>query len=251
VAAALAGPRRPATVTLARLVPYPAAPLEIGSGLTGGLSQMNRAMGTLTRLSAPLSGSGLTVPLIARFTADPAAELAGIVHAGEPDLVVLTRDVAGYAALRDAVPGTLITVVGPRPSAVCAIIARIIGDTHADAVLRTAAQLASARGAELVVDAGPRVPRGVSAAILELVRRGFAVRVGSAGDGSVPGAALVVAADRDGSPGDGSDGTHVFVRSGPEHTGTAHWVALLGAAGEPRAARPASTDIGSEEEPAR
>ena len=154
LAAALAGAGRPATVALARLVPYPAAPLEIGSGLTGGLLEMNRAMGELTRLSAPMLDRGLAVPVLARFTGDAAAELTELIRAGEPDAVVVTRDEPGYAALRERVGVTLITVVAPPPTQVCAIIARITGDTHATAALRAAAQLAVAYGVELVVDAG-------------------------------------------------------------------------------------------------
>jgi Kef-type K+ transport system membrane component KefB len=239
LAAALAGPGRPATVALARLVPYPAAPLEIGSGLTGGLLEMNRAMGELTRLSAPLLGSGLAVPVLARFTGDPAGELAELIRAGEPDAVVVTRDEPGYAALRERVGVTLITMVGPPPTPVCAIIARITGDTHATAALRVAAQLASAHGVELVVDAGPRLPRGVAAAIRQLDRHGIAVRVGSGYGGSGAGAALVVVAEH-GGPTDGSDGTQVAVRTGSDQVEVdpAQWAARLSA----------TADVTSEEE---
>ena len=52
------GRGRPATLALARLVPYPAAPLEIGSGLTGGLLEMNQAMGELTRPGGAAAGTG-------------------------------------------------------------------------------------------------------------------------------------------------------------------------------------------------
>ncbi|MCA2216427.1 cation:proton antiporter domain-containing protein [Jidongwangia harbinensis] len=215
LATALIGTRRPATLALARFVPYPATALEIGSGLTGGLLEMNRAMGALTEL-APRSGDGLDVPVVARFTGDPAAELAGLIRSGEPDLVVRTGDGPGAADL----PVTAITLTGPPPAAPRAVIARFTGGAHADAVLRTAAQLASAYRVGLVVEAGPGMPRGVAATVRELRRSGLAVRDTVAHDGS--GAALVVAAD-------GSAGAHVEVRAGTDGAGEtpAQWIPRL------------------------
>ncbi len=159
---------------------------------------MNRAMGELTRLSAPMLDRGLAVPVLARFTGDAAAELTELIRAGEPDAVVVTCDEPGYAALRERVGVTLITVVAPPPTQVCAIIARITGDTHATAALRAAAQLASAYGVELVVVAGPRLPRGVAAAVRQLGRHGIAVRVAPQHGMPGPDAALVVSAEHGG-----------------------------------------------------
>ncbi|MGW4942077.1 cation:proton antiporter [Actinoplanes sp. NPDC004185] len=225
LAAALIGSRRPATLVLARLVPYPAAPLEIGSGLTGGLLEMNQAMGELTRLAAEVRAEGLEVPVLARFTGDSGAELAELVRTGEPDLVVVTGDGARPPAVLEETPVTVITLAGPPLAPVCAIIARITGDASANAVLRTAAELASAYGVELVVDAGPRVSRSVAAALRELRRHGVAVRAEPADSDS--GAALVVAAA--GGPGDGPDGAHVVVRTGADQVEEtpAQWVPRL------------------------
>jgi hypothetical protein len=226
LAAALIGSRRPATLALARLVPYPAAPLEIGSGLTGGLLEMNQAMAALTEL-ATRAGNGLDVPVLARFTGDPEGELAELVRAGEPDLVVVSGDEPSGAGS----PVTVIAVTGPQPAPVCAIIARFTGDAHANAVLRTAAQLASAYGVELFVDAGRRTSRSVAATVRELDRHGVVVRTATTGSG--PEAALVVAADR-------ADGVHVVVRAGTDEAEEtpAQWV--------PRLRTPA--DVPSEQE---
>jgi K+:H+ antiporter len=215
LAAALVGSRRPVTLALARLVPYPAAPLEIGSGLTGGLLEMNQAMGALTDLAGRV-GAGPDVPVVARFTSDPAEDLAELVRAGEPDLVVMAAGEPGSAS----VPGTVITLTGPHPTPVRAIIARLTGDADADAVLRTSAQLASGYGAELVVDAGPRVPRGVASTIRELRRHGLAVREESVDSDS--GTTLVVAAGT-------SAGADVVIRTGADEIGEtpAQWVPRL------------------------
>ena len=236
LAAALIGSRRPATLAVARLVPYPTATLEIGSGLTGGLLEMNRAMGELTHLAARAGDvhrgpgqrrdRGLEVPVLARFTSDPATDLAELIGSGEPDVVVLG---AGEPA-GPGTPVTMITLTGPPPAPVCAIIARFTGDAHANAVLRTAAQLASAYGVELVVDAGQRPSRSVAGTIRELRRNGM---LAAPATPDLP-AALVVADSSDGGA------AHVVVRTGTDEPGEApaQWV--------PRLATRA--DIRSEEE---
>ena len=212
LAATLVRSRRPATLALARLVPYPAAPLEIGSGLTAGLLEMNQAMGALTDL-AVRAGAGPDRPVVARFTSDPAEDLAELVRAGEPDLVVMAAGEPGGAS----VPGHVVTLSGPPPGPVRAIIARLTDDTRADAVLPAAAQLAVAYRVELVVDAGPRVPRGVASVLRELRDHGLAVREESM-DGE-SGTALVVAADN-------RSGADVVVRAGAGET-PAQWVSRL------------------------
>ncbi|MFI7541929.1 cation:proton antiporter [Actinoplanes sp. NPDC049599] len=229
LAVALIGARRPATLVLARLVPYPAAALEIGSGLTGGLLEMNRTMGELTDLAARVGG-GVDVPVLARFTGDPGAELAGLVRSGRPDLVVGSGEVPHDGRS----PVTVVTLTGPPPAAVREIIARFTGDTHADAVLRTAAQLASAYGVELVVDAGGRVSRSVAGTVRELRRQGLTVNLVASTAGGGPqvsvgdrggpgpvgsGSALVVAAEA-------AQGAHIVVRTGSDGA-PAQWMTGL------------------------
>jgi hypothetical protein len=116
------------------------------------------------------------------------------------------------------VAGTVITLSGPPPTPVSAIIARLTGDAPADAVLRTAAQLAVAYGVELVVDAGARLPRGVASVIRELRDHGLVVREESVEIGS--GATLVVAGDTS---------ADVVVRTGADGIGEtpAQWVPRL------------------------
>jgi hypothetical protein len=251
LAAALIGSRRPATMALARLVPYPKAALEIGSGLTGGLLEMNRAMGALTELGAR-AGDDLDVPVLARFTGDPEAELAALVRSGTPDLVVVGGDGPDGAGC----PVTVVTLTGPPPAAVHEIIARFRRDADANAVLRTAAQLAAGYGVELVVDSGSRVSRGVAAAVRELRRHGVAVRVSAGDRGGLGGPAASAApaasaGDRDGfqasAGGRGSrnalvvaagvgDGVHVVVRTGTDEVEEtpAQWVSLLRTPAEDR-----------------
>ncbi|GAA2714078.1 cation:proton antiporter [Actinoplanes palleronii] len=184
LATALVRYRRPATLALARLVPYPPAPLEIGSGLL----EMNQAMTDLTALAAR-AGNGLDVPVVARFSSNPAEDLADIVRAGEPDLVVMTDGQPGGTPPA----GTVISLAAALPAPPGAVIARLTGATRADAVLRTAAELAAAYQVALVVDAEPPVARSLAATVRELRRHGLTVREGL-GDGESDGA-MVVAAD--------------------------------------------------------
>ncbi|MEU8234440.1 hypothetical protein AB0C12_33040 [Actinoplanes sp. NPDC048967] len=115
---------------------------------------------------------------------------------------------------------TVIMLAGPPPAPVCAIIARITGDASANAVLRAAAEPASAYGVELVVDAGLRQCRGGPA------------RAAPPWCGCAAEPAVVA--------GDGSDGAHVVVRPGADQ------VEETPAQGVPRLRSPAG--IGSDGE---
>ncbi len=216
IAADLAGPSRPATVALTRLVPYSASPLEVGSGLSGDLLLMNAAMAELAAPAASLRERGLVAPVVARFSGDPAADLAELVRAGEPDLVVIAQ----AAAPPPELPVALVTVLAA-PHHADAVLARVGGAAGAAAVLRVAAAVAVARDLALFVDPGPRAPREVTAAVRELTRHGIPARVG------LPdGAALVVVEDR-GDLGGGDDPAHLIVRIGSERSVPEQWIEQL------------------------
>jgi Kef-type K+ transport system membrane component KefB len=218
-----AGAGRPApTVALARLVPYPTASVEVGSGLSGSLAAMTATMAELAGLSAPLRARGLTAPVVARFTSDAATDLAELVESAEPDVAVAARGEPGLAAAVHGRAGAVLVTVDAVPShPVGTILARVDGDHYVDATLRVAAQLAAARDAELVVDAGRRVPRGVAATVRELERHGVRVRLGA----DRPADALVVVADG----GAAGDGAHLRVRAAGDagRDDPAGWVARL------------------------
>lgn len=236
LAADLAGPSRPATVAVTRLVPYSAARLEVGSGLSADLLVMNAAMAELATLAATVRDRGLAAPVVARFTGDPAADLAELARAGEPDLVVITDDVTPPPSL----PATLVTVLAPPPAAADvlapprgagaglapvadagAVLARVGGVAGAAAVLRVAAAVAIARDLALYVDAGPRASREVTAAVRELTRRGVPAYVGRP-----EVAALVVAGDPSDLVG-GAEPAHLIVRSGSERSVPEQWLEQL------------------------
>ncbi|BCJ58793.1 cation:proton antiporter [Micromonospora endophytica] len=212
LATAVVRSRRPATLALARLVPYPAAPLEIGNGLL----EMNQAMAELKALAAR-AGGGPDVPMVARFTSNPAEDLAEIVRTGEPDLVVMTDGEPGGTPM----VGTVITLAATPPAPTGVVIARLTGDTRAEAVLRTAAELAAAHQVTLIVDAEPPVTRRLAATVRELRRHGLTVREGS--DDVEAAGALVVAADS-------TAGANVVVRASIGEAGKAPepWASRLG-----------------------
>jgi Kef-type K+ transport system membrane component KefB len=94
LAVAAAGP---AEVVLSRLVPYPATPLEVGSGLSEELLAMTAAMDELAGLAESVKARGLAAPVLVRFTRDPEADLAAQVDAVRPDILLTSsgREVAG------------------------------------------------------------------------------------------------------------------------------------------------------------
>jgi Kef-type K+ transport system membrane component KefB len=99
-AADLAQTRTPAEVVLSRLLPYPTARMEVGSGLSGELLAMTEAMGELSRLAEPVRARGIVVPVLVRFSNDPDADFVTQVDDADPD-VVLTLDGDARVAERD------------------------------------------------------------------------------------------------------------------------------------------------------
>ena len=199
LAADLAGPRRPAEIILNRLLPQSTAPLELGTGLSGELLAMTSSMGELARLAEPVRARGLAATVLARFSNDPAGDLDTRIRAIEPDLVV-TRD--GYATAA----ADVVTVTAPLPASWRSVVVRVAaGGADAEAALRVGAQLAAARSVDLLVDAGPKPPRRIVAAVGELTEHGIPTRLG----GTAPVSALVVG---DG----GADGAHLVVRAAAE-----------------------------------
>jgi Kef-type K+ transport system membrane component KefB len=79
---------RPAEVVLSRLVPYPATPLEVGSGLSEELLAMTAAMDELAGLAESVRIRGLQAPVLVRFSRDPEADLAAQVAAVRPDILL-------------------------------------------------------------------------------------------------------------------------------------------------------------------
>jgi hypothetical protein len=85
---AAAGGHGPGEVVLSRLVPYPARPLDVGSGLSEELLGMTTAMGELAGLAESVRARGLGAPVLARFSRDPEADLAEQLKAIEPDVLL-------------------------------------------------------------------------------------------------------------------------------------------------------------------
>jgi Kef-type K+ transport system membrane component KefB len=217
LAADLAGPRRPAEVILSRLLPQPAAPIEVGAGLSGELLTMTATMGELARLAAPVRARGLAAPVLARFSGDPAGDLDAQIRTAEPDVVIA---VGSVPACPDA---DTVAVDAALPGSWQSVMVRVDGGgTDADAALRVGARLAAARAVDLLVDAGPKPGRRVLAAVEELNDHGVATRLGPA----APASALVVG-------GADASGAHIRVRAAAHapRTAAAEWVpALTGAA---------------------
>jgi Kef-type K+ transport system membrane component KefB len=152
--AAAAG-RGPGEVVLSRLVPYPARPLDVGSGLSEELLGMTAAMGELAGLAESVRARGLGAPLLARFSRDPDTDLAAQLAAVEPDVL-----------LRSGEP-TVVAPLGSGPAA--------------EAARRDAADLAAARGIDVVLR--PRGQDRLADAMLSRDRPGEAAQPAEAGAG--------------------------------------------------------------------
>jgi hypothetical protein len=206
LASDLVGGRRPAEVVLSHLMPYRTPRrLEVGSGLSGELLEMTRVMAELDQLAASVRAQGVAAPVLARFGMDPARELSAQVATINSDVVVVAARHPAYAALR-AAADSLVTVVSPLPDRWQAVLVRAQAAADIQATLHVAAQLATARGVELVVDAGSRPSRRLSSMMDELRRHQVVARFGP----DVTDTCLVVTAD-----GADAGDAHLTVRTGP------------------------------------
>jgi Kef-type K+ transport system membrane component KefB len=87
----LLGREHPARVVLARLLPRPAVPLEIASGLGTDLATITAAGDDLRRLARRLEATGATCSVVARFSADPTADLAALAASVQADVVLMSQ----------------------------------------------------------------------------------------------------------------------------------------------------------------
>ncbi|MEU0562652.1 cation:proton antiporter [Dactylosporangium sp. NPDC006015] len=173
----IAARRDPAEVVLSRVLPYAQARVEVGTGLSGDLLAMTSSMAELADLAAPVRQRGPAAPVLARFSADPAAEILTQVGTAEPDVLVVDAGQDGYQALLDAAGPTLVTVVTEPPQPWSAVLVRAGGGSggsgvsDGEAALRVGAELAAAHGVELIADTGGKPSRRIAAVIEELGAR--------------------------------------------------------------------------------
>ncbi|WP_412541856.1 cation:proton antiporter [Longispora sp. K20-0274] len=194
LAADLAQAHRPAEVVLSRLVAY-RAPVEVGAGLSGELLDMTRAMAELEALAAPVRDRGLGAPALARFSTDPARDLAEQLATITPDILVVPATVALPAAT--AGPALVVTVGPDLPETWTSVLVRASDGAAGEAALRLGATLAAARSVELLATVPGRPARRTAALVAALGGR-FADSADSA---------LVVG-------GDGVQDVHLNVRTG-------------------------------------
>ncbi len=215
-------PDRPAEVVVSHLLQLKSrGRLEVGAGLSGELLELTRVMGELEELAKPVRARGLGVPVLARFAADPAAELPGQVAANEPDVLLVPAGHPAYPALREAVTGRLVTLVG-LPASWSSVLVQAGSGPDWDAAVQLGAQLAASRGAPLAVAADGRSGRKLGPLLAELATHGVAATVVKPA-AEVPDS-LVLATD-------GADraGVHLLVRErqDTELAAPAQWVPLL------------------------
>ena len=168
VARGLTGGTRPARLVLARFLPRHAAPLELVSGVASDLTAVAAAGGELRALAGRAEIDGTAPSVVARFSADPAGDLAELARSVDAEAVVVAEPADGEALPRDLGEIALVTVrlparVGPQPT-----LGVLVGRGAAGrAAVRLAGLLAVHHGGALAVG-GPDERRARAA----LGRRG-------------------------------------------------------------------------------
>ncbi|WP_405148069.1 cation:proton antiporter [Sphaerisporangium sp. NBC_01403] len=198
LAATLATAAAPSEVVLGHLEPYPDGRLEVGTGLSSELAEMAETLGTLEGLAAGVRERGPEARVVTRFSADPAADLPGLVDSARPDLVVVPHDTPGYERIVAESTGRTVTVL---PGAYDAAGPVAVRHGSGDAAAHVALQIALATGRPLVV-----LGRGRSAALAERLAR---LGVDATSAAEAPAGALVVAPEGASPP----SGAHLLVRA--------------------------------------
>jgi Kef-type K+ transport system membrane component KefB len=202
---ALAAGHEHAQLVISALLPYRAPRLEVGGGLAGELLQMTEEMTTLEDAARVPQERGIAVSVLARFSTDPAAELAIIassasalvIAAGHPDYRVLSA--ADDVRL-------MVTVAAAPPSGWSAVVVHAGTGTDAEAAAEVASLLAASARVPVVVDPAGLSGRALDRFTSQLTTSGTAPEISA----SVPDDALIVA-PRGESPG----GAHLVVQAGP------------------------------------
>jgi Kef-type K+ transport system membrane component KefB len=205
VAGALARGHSQPELVVSRLLPYRTARLEVGTGLSGELVEMTQAMTQLDALAAPWRIQGLTVSELARFSADPGADLIAQLELASAAMLVISEDHPDYARIALQAQVRMVSVAAGTPVTWPDVLVRAGSERSAAAAVEVAALLAAAQSARLVVDAGPRPGRRLGQVVSDISKAGIDLI-----EGADAGAdALVVAPDGAG------DGAHVVVRAEP------------------------------------
>jgi Kef-type K+ transport system membrane component KefB len=205
VAAALVRGQGQPELVVSRLLPYRSARLEVGTGLSGELLEMTQAMAQLDALAAPWRIRGVTVSELARFSADPGADLIAQLEVASAAVLVISEDHPDYARIAQQAQVRMVSVAAATPVTWPAVLVRAGSEPSATAAVEVAALLAAAQSARLVLDAGPRPGKRLGQALSEISKAGIDLT-----EGADAGAdALVVAADG------ASEGAHVVVRAEP------------------------------------
>lgn len=179
LAADVAGHERPARVLLCRFLPAQAK-LELGGGLGNELATIATAGDALRRIAHEVEAGGqVQCTPVARFSADPVADLAALAANVTADVVLVPHlDADGPAEA--ALPATQAAtrgVVRIGTGAGGRVVVLTDGGAGGRAAVRLAAQVAIARGVPLVVGGTDdrRGTRRAAAAVEALRRHGVAV----------------------------------------------------------------------------
>lgn len=224
----LAASRSNSELVLSHLVGHePDSRLEVGTGIGGELLQMTQTIGQLHQLAGRAEASGVSSAVQSRLSDNVASELPGYLAAAKPDTIVLGPGGVPGSALSADGTTQLVTVVRPLPSSPAAVVARWARGADGAATVQVAAQLAVARGLELVLTPASRPSTALAA---ELTKRGVPARAAAPPAGAlvVASAGAAGAAGADDAGPAATDGPVPDALVGSAGAGDAHLTVLAG-----------------------
>ncbi len=215
IAIDLAAARGPGVAAIARLLPQRrAGRLEVGSGLSGGLTAMTSGMAELHALAARGKAKGVRVGVFSQFSEDIEADLTRYILDADPDLVLLTPSV--QLADHTLMPRTISLTALPAATPLAIEVALGSEPDH-EVALQAGTQLAAVRNLPLVLTDGSG--RRERAVLAELARHGIRAELGAPRDD-----ALVIATEP-------SERAHLVARArrDDELQGIDEWAVLVSA----------------------
>lgn len=219
---ALASGRDQTQLIITALLPYPRAPVELGSGLHVELAQMAERMTDLEAAAEPLRARGVDVTVVARFAADPAAELADLAASVADVLLISTRHPDHEAVARSS-RVRIVSLTATAPSVWTTVVVRAGAGPDGLATADVGKQLAAGQPARLALD-----PAGLSGRALHRIEARL-TPFDQVADVTDPLGDDVLTVAVDGGP---VDDAHLLVRAEPDYESTDP--AVITMVGEPQ-----------------
>ena len=195
-------------LVISTLLPYRTERLEIGTGLSAELVEMADRVAELEAAAMPSRALGIDASALARFSADPAADLVELATSARVNALVMSTLHPDYQAVARSVPVRLVTTAALVPSSWTTVVVRFGSGVDAQVAVEVGMQLAAAQAARVLLDPGGLSGRRLDNVVNRIRGAGLTVEVSAQ-----PTADALIVSYQGGPQAD----AHLIVRAEPDY----------------------------------